>query len=90
MPPFLGGRTEFTARELALAKTISAGRIHVERAIRRLREFRILGRIIPSTLMPVCGDMIRTCAFLINFQDPYIPAEKDDDSGYCDEDILTM
>ncbi|XP_034231500.1 uncharacterized protein LOC117639733 [Thrips palmi] len=79
MPPFLAGRDCFTARELLLAKTISSGRIHVERAIRRIREFRIVGRIIPSTLMPIFGDMMRTFALLINFQNPYIQGDKDED-----------
>lgn len=45
IPPFLDGRTQLTAEEALTGRLLAAGRIHVERAFGRLKEFRYLSLV---------------------------------------------
>ena len=42
IPSFLGGRSQLTADEVKESQTIASVRIHVERAIQRVKKFRII------------------------------------------------
>ena len=50
IPAFLGGRDHLTKAEVKESQIIAAVRIHVERAIARIKKFRIIQNIIPLTL----------------------------------------
>ena len=52
MPPFLGGRYQMTAAETEETMTIVSVRIHVERAIGRIKTYHILDGNLPNTLSP--------------------------------------
>ena len=41
LPPFLQSHTQFSAQDVLQAKAIAKVRIHVERAIRRIKEFQL-------------------------------------------------
>lgn len=41
LPPFLQSQTQFSAQDVLQTKTIAKVRIHVERAIRRIKEFHL-------------------------------------------------
>ena len=43
-------------------------RIHVERAINRLKTCRILKNTFPLTMLPLVDDIVRTCASICNIQ----------------------
>ena len=45
-------------------------RIHVERAMRRVREFGILSQVWRISQLPVLDDVLFCCAMLCNFQPP--------------------
>lgn len=47
LPPFMEGRDQLTAEEVRVGKSIASLRIHVERAIRRVKNFSILKETIP-------------------------------------------
>ncbi|KAK3929472.1 2,3-bisphosphoglycerate-independent phosphoglycerate mutase [Frankliniella fusca] len=83
IPAFLGNRQNFTARELILNRTIAVSRVHVETLIGKIKQFRLVRYIIPNTMLPIASDLVRVCAFLVNFRTPFI---KDDDRNEDDED----
>ena len=47
IPPFLEKRKQLPSEEIEVGRTIASLRIHVERAIGRIKHFRILKSIIP-------------------------------------------
>lgn len=68
IPSVLEQRTHFTPSQLALSKAIASSRVHVERFIGRVNEFRILRFGIPNNMLPIVSDIFRVCASLVNFQ----------------------
>lgn len=67
IPAFLDGRNQFTAIELKESQTIASVRIHVERAIQRVKKFKILRNEIPLTLHGSINQIWTTCCILCNF-----------------------
>ncbi|XP_031333374.1 uncharacterized protein LOC116163533 [Photinus pyralis] len=70
VPPFLN-TPQFSREQVIRTKTIAKARIHVERAINRIKQYLIL-RMIPSTLIPHASVVFQTCAALTNLQFPLI------------------
>ena len=50
IPPFLGGREQLTASEVVDTQQIASFRIHVERAICRMKKYDILANVMPASL----------------------------------------
>ena len=50
IPAYLGGRDYLTKAEVKASQTIGSVRIHVERAIRRIKTYSIIRNEIPLTL----------------------------------------
>ena len=50
IPSFLGGRAQLTAAEAKESPTIASVRIHVERAIQRVKKFKVIRNEMPLTL----------------------------------------
>lgn len=72
IPPFLNGRERLTPQEEVETKRIAKLRIHVERAIGRLKKFRLLEHVIPLNMRPIVGQMCFVAACLVNYQRPLI------------------
>ena len=72
IPAFLDGREQFTAAELKESQTIASVRIHNERAIQRVKKFKILRNEIPLTLHGSINQIWTTCCILCNFMPPLI------------------
>jgi len=70
IPPFLTS-SQFTPSEVEKTKSIARARIHVERAISRLKGFKILSHI-PKSLFKKSSLVFQLCASLVNFQNPLI------------------
>ena len=70
----LGARVEsqMTTSEAKKTKEVAKLRIHVERAINRIRFFRILKGTIPVTMMQHVDDITLTCAALCNLKSKLI------------------
>jgi hypothetical protein len=47
IPPFLGSRQQLTSQEVLKTRHIASLRIHVERAIDRIKNFRLLQHVLP-------------------------------------------
>ena len=53
-------------------RQIASVRIHVERAIERIKNFNILRQIIPNTMAEDINKVWKVCAILINFKGPLV------------------
>lgn len=73
MPPFLAGRDHMTAAETEETMSIASVRIHVERAIGRIKTCHILDGSLPNTLSPYATQIATVCGFLTNFLPPSLP-----------------
>lgn len=72
IPPFLGNRDKFTPVEEAKTKEIAILRIHVERAIERMKKYRIIKHTVPSSLTPMVSQMVYVVGMLVNLQQPLV------------------
>ena len=72
IPPFLKGRARLTREEEIKTRQIARVRIHVERAIERIKKFRLLKKIIPLSLQHVFSQMVFVAGCLVNFQEPLV------------------
>ena len=76
MPPFLAGRDQMTAAETEETMSIVSVRIHVERAIGRMKTYHILDGTLPNTLSPYATQIVTVCGLLTNFLPPLLkPAD---------------
>ena len=72
IPPTLGSRESFSPREILESKGIASSRIHVETFIGRMKFFKLIRHVVPNTMIDVVSDVVRVCANLVNFSDPFI------------------
>ena len=79
IPCFLDGRTQLTKAEVKESQTIASVRIHVERAIQRVKRFKILRNEIPLTLHGSVNQIWTVCCLLCNWLPPLINQEREDD-----------
>ena len=68
MPPFVAGRKQFPGVVVFRARQISALRIHVERAIERIKNFKILKNTLPLSLVPLASSILNVCCALTNLK----------------------
>jgi len=71
IPPFAKGKS-LSTKACTKTRRIAAVRIHVERAIQRLKCFRILRGVIPITLAAVADQTVFVCAALCNLMKPLV------------------
>ena len=67
LPAFLAGKVQLTKQESIFSRKIAACRIHVERAIERLRNYKILD-LITAPLRQFVDKLVQVCAALVNMQ----------------------
>ena len=72
IPAFLEGRTQFTTEEVKESQTIASVRIHVERAIQRVKKFRQIRNEIPLALHGSINQIWTVACLLCNFMSPLI------------------
>ena len=58
--------------DVVVTKKIAQLRVHVERAIGRVKEFRILHGVLPSTMWDSLNEVIYVCCMLTNFNPPLV------------------
>ena len=73
IPPFMEGRQQLPPQEIETGRRIASLRIHVERAIGRMKHYSILKSTVPISLTRLTNQIIFVCAFLTNFQPVLIP-----------------
>ena len=74
IPPFIKGRKQLPASEVQYGRSIASLRIHIERAIGRIKNYAILKGTLPITMLRIANQIVCVCAWLTNFQPaPLIP-----------------
>ena len=75
LPPFLyaknDGSKQFSKQEAAYTRKVARSRVHVERAIQRIRLFDIVN-FFPHHLRPYANEIFACCSTLANFQTPIL------------------
>ena len=72
IPAFLDGREQLDKDEVVMSQKIASVRIHVERAITRIKKFKILKNEIPLNLNGTINQLWTVACLLCNFMDPLI------------------
>ena len=71
MPPFKGSRTSMPVDDVVKTQKIASVRIHVERAIGRVKgRFRMLSGEIPLSMEGIINQVWTVCCLLANFFPP--------------------
>ena len=66
-------RVQLSVEKVYSTWRIAEPRIHVERAIGRTKQFKILDGYVPLSMKPILGRLFAMCVFLANFQTPILP-----------------
>ena len=76
IPPFLRGKDSLSIEEEKETRKIASVRIHVERAIARIKTFKILSTVFPLSMAVELNKIWVICAYLTNFLPPLIADDK--------------
>ena len=68
IPPFLGSSNQMPAQDVVRTQEIASLRIHVERAINKIKNFHIWDGVVPLHQFGVVNQMWAVCAILCNAQ----------------------
>ncbi|KAM7298112.1 hypothetical protein ISCGN_018738 [Ixodes scapularis] len=69
-PPFLRKKEQLSMQDAKSNQNIAAARVHVERAIQRMKLFRILRDNFSTDLLPQFDDIVAIIAGLVNLSKP--------------------
>ena len=72
VPPFLTGSAQMSASDAIITKKIAHLRVHMERAIGRVKEFHILKNTLPATMWDSISEGVYVCCMLTNFNPPLV------------------
>lgn len=73
-PKFLGQDLQMPAGDVVHTQEVASQRIHIERAINKVKNFHIFDRPIPLSIWGSVNQMWAVCALLTHFQNPIISA----------------
>ena len=62
------GDRQFTPDDIMKTKKIAAVRIHIERAINRLKQYTLVDGVILNTLWDIADQLIFVAGYLTNFE----------------------
>ena len=82
--PFLHDRQQLAAKEVE-GRKIAAVRIHVERAIGRMKTFSILKDTIPLSMARLSNQIVFVCAMLTNFLPVLVPLPDEPSESVVEE-----
>ena len=72
IPPYLRGKKQLSEKEVVVTRRIASLRIHVERAMERIKNFHIFDKSIPVALTDIADRIFFVCCALSNFQPPLL------------------
>ena len=72
IPPFLNSKVQMPVSDVLLTRKIAHLRIHVERAIGRVKDFRILQHTLPATMWDSINEVVYVCCMLTNLSPPLV------------------
>lgn len=73
IPPFKKKAKQFLPHEVETTKSIANLRIHVEREMERIKNFRIVQGTMPITMSSQATKIWKICVRLTNLQPPLVP-----------------
>ena len=79
IPAFTKNKPQLSAEDVTLTRRIARVRIHVERAIRRLKVFKILSGTVPVASLKLFDDILIMCAALVNLRSDLIRDTNEND-----------
>ena len=68
IPPFMESWQQLSAEDAQQGRSITSCRIHVERAIGRIKSFNILKNTLPISMARLANQIVSVCAYLSNFK----------------------
>lgn len=77
IPPFLNGKSQLSLEEENEARRIASVRVHVERAVERVKNFRILQTVFPLSMAPELNKVWVVCCYLVNFLSQLVQNKED-------------
>lgn len=78
IPPFrITGEAQMSGKDVEETRHIAIARVHIERVIRRIKEFHILDKPFPINMLDLADAIFTTCAYLSNFRGPLINKDKE-------------
>ena len=72
IPPFASRHTQMSCNDVVKTRQIASLRIHVERAIRRIKQYRILGTLMPLSIVALADHIWGVCCALTMFKPPLV------------------
>lgn len=72
IPPFTKSHVHLAGKQVTHACQIEDVRVHITRAIRRLKVYKILSQTVPLTMAPKIDQILRICAALVNLREDVI------------------
>ncbi len=72
IPLFLRGREQLDEQDVVETRRIASLRIHVERAIERIKNYHFFDKPIPASLACVADQAFFVCSVLTNFYPPLV------------------
>lgn len=75
-PPFLSQKKQMTKEDAIRTAEIARARVHVERVIQRLRQYKLLCGPLPWSLAPYFDDILIIVGGLTNLGPPIIHIDK--------------
>ena len=72
VPPLMKSNSQMAAEDVILTKKIAQLRIHVERAIGRIKEYHILQGVLPAAMWDTINQVVFVCCMLSNFNPPLV------------------
>ena len=73
IPPHVKEKSQFTKKNVKKTASIAKARIHVERAISRVKDYKILQGCFPLTLRDLLDDIFIIIAAITNLAPPLVP-----------------
>ena len=77
IPPFMERHQQLPSDEVKTGRKIASLRIHVERAIGRMKNYGILKSTIPISPARFTNQIVHVCTYLTNFQPALVPLPED-------------
>ncbi|KAK2555782.1 hypothetical protein P5673_022376 [Acropora cervicornis] len=74
--PLTKGRTQFVKGKVEKTSNIARARVHIERVIGRIKDFRILSNRIPLNIVDQLDDIFTVAGALVNLTPPLVPLSK--------------
>lgn len=89
LPPRAKKNTQFTVEEMEKTRQIGSVRVHVERLIGKLKNFRILRNRIETNLLPHINKIVHVCAVLVNLSPSILKSNEEEEERIEGDHILS-